>query len=70
VETVFLSLGGRFRGRLTPMEGKNVFVRQAQFRRYDDEEFRLRTACAIIDGKIRNTRHVLQRYHRTTRTRR
>jgi CRISP-associated protein Cas1 len=64
VETVFLSLGGRFRGRLTPAEGKNVFLRQAQFRRYDDETFRLRTAISIIDAKIRNARHVLQRYQR------
>jgi CRISPR-associated protein Cas1 len=64
VETVFLSTSGRFRGRLTPAEGKNVFVRQAQFRRYDDDEFRLRLATTLIDAKIRNARHLLQRYQR------
>ena len=64
VETVLLSPSGRFRGRLTPGEGKNVFLRQTQFRRHEDEAFRLRIGRAIVGGKIRNARCVLQRHHR------
>jgi CRISP-associated protein Cas1 len=63
-ETVLLSLGGRYRGRLAPAEAKNVFLRQAQFRRCDDMEFRLGVARTIIEAKIRNTRAVLQRHQR------
>jgi len=63
IETVFLSLGGRFRGRLAPAEGKNVFLRQAQFRAYDDANLRLRTARALLNGKICNSRRLLQRHH-------
>ncbi|BDI31519.1 CRISPR-associated endonuclease Cas1 [Capsulimonas corticalis] len=62
VETVLLSYGGKFRGRLTPPDAKNVFLRQTQFRRYEDMEFRLRIARAIVAGKVRNARSVLQQY--------
>ena len=64
VETVLLSYGGRFRGRLQPAESKNVFVRMAQFRRYEDSEFRLRTGQVIVNAKIKNSRFILQRYYR------
>ncbi len=63
VETVLLSYGGRFRGRLCPAEGRNVFLRQTQFHRYDDTAFRLRIAQTLVDAKIRNGRFVLQRYY-------
>jgi CRISPR-associated protein Cas1 len=33
IETVVLSPTGRYRGRLTPADGKNVFLRQTQFMR-------------------------------------
>jgi CRISPR-associated protein Cas1 len=62
IETVLLSFAGRYRGRLSPAEGKNVFLRQAQFRRYDEPEYRLSMARTLLDAKIRNARYVLQRY--------
>jgi len=61
VETVFLSMSGRYRGRLAPAEGKNVFLRQTQFRRLDDPSFRLATARAIVAGKLRSMRGLLKR---------
>jgi CRISPR-associated protein Cas1 len=64
IETTFLSMGGRYRGRLTPADAKNVFVRQAQFRRYDDLDFRMRTARSLLDGKLRNSRQLLLRHGR------
>jgi len=62
IETILLSYGGKFRGRLAPADAKNVFLRQAQFHRYEDMEFRLRIGIAIVDGKVKNARTVLQHY--------
>src|SRR5579884_1225439 len=39
VDTVFLSTAGKFRGRLISQVGKNVELRQQQFRRGDDMAF-------------------------------
>lgn len=64
IETVLLSFHGKFRGRLFPAEGRNVFLRLEQFRCYEDMAFRLKVARAIVDGKIRNARVVLQRHQR------
>ncbi len=64
IETVLLSFGGRFRGRLQPAESKNIFIKMAQFRRYDDMDFRMCIAETIVDAKIRNSRFILQRYNR------
>src|SRR4051812_25603776 len=47
IETVLLSYGGRFRGRLTPAESKNVFLRRTQFQRYEDGLFRLEVARVL-----------------------
>ncbi len=62
VETVLLSSTGRLRGRLAPAEGKNVFIRQAQFQRQQDPEYRLRMARVLVEGKIRNSRALLQQH--------
>ena len=64
IETSILSLSGRLRGRLAPADSKNIFLRQAQFRRYDDMEFRLTLARTIVEAKIRNARVIVQRHHR------
>ncbi len=66
VETSFLSLGGKFRGRLAPAEAKNIFLRQAQFRRYEDMTFRLTQARTSIGAKIRNARSLVHRHHRNS----
>ncbi|HTE18890.1 MAG TPA: CRISPR-associated endonuclease Cas1 [Armatimonadota bacterium] len=62
IETVFLSPGGRYRGRLAPAEGKNVFLRRAQFRAADLPEFRLEVSRAIVLAKCRSSRVVVRRY--------
>lgn len=64
IETVLLSYGGKFLGRLSPADSKNVFIRQAQFVRYDDMDFRVRIAKSIVSGKIKNARILLQRFLR------
>ena len=64
IDTAFLAGDGHFRGRLVTSEGKNVFLRQWQFRRLDDLSFRCCTAAAMIAAKIRHARLLLQRHAR------
>lgn len=64
IELSFHSMNGRFRGKLTPPESKNVFLRLAQYERSRDEEFKLRIAREIIAAKLKNQRTLLLRYQR------
>ncbi|OFW12796.1 MAG: CRISPR-associated endonuclease Cas4/Cas1 [Acidobacteria bacterium RIFCSPLOWO2_12_FULL_67_14] len=57
------SFGGWFHGLTQGLGLKNVFLRQEQFRRADDEAFCLRVAREIVASKIRNQRTLLQRNH-------
>lgn len=61
IDTVFMSQGGRFRGRLQGFAGKNILLRQAQFRRSDDPDFLRQLAARFAQGKISNCRLVLRR---------
>lgn len=62
IETCLLSTGGKFRGRLAPAEGKNIFLRRQQFHCCESPDIRIRTARAILASKISNARYVLQRH--------
>lgn len=64
IDTVFMSIHGKYRGRLISEFGKNVELRRAQFRRMEDEAFRLSLAKAYIQGKIGNSRVLLRRFNR------
>lgn len=64
IEVSFLSMSGRLKGKLTPAESKNVFLRLAQYQRSRDEEFKLRIARSILEGKMKNQRTMLLRYQR------
>jgi len=59
----YFSMGGWFYGMTTGLGLKNVFLRQSQFRRADDEDFCVRIARSIVASKIRNQRTLLQRNH-------
>jgi CRISP-associated protein Cas1 len=54
VDVVFLTQGGRFRGRLNGDGGKSAEVRRRQYERAMDKSFCLMQARAIVAGKIRN----------------
>jgi CRISPR-associated protein Cas1 len=54
VDVVFLTQGGRFRGRLNGDGGKSAEVRRRQYERARDERFCLAQAQAIVAGKIKN----------------
>ncbi len=67
VDTVLLSVHGRYRGRLVGPERRNVLLRQQQFKRYEDEPFRLGVGRAVVEGKLRNMRTLLMRLARRRR---
>jgi len=64
IEVSFLSMNGRLKGKLTPVQSKNVFLRLAQYDRYRDEEFKLMIARSILEAKMKNQRTLLLRYQR------
>ncbi len=57
------SVGGWFYGLTQGLGLKNVFLRQEQFRRADDEKFSLNLAREIVASTIKNQRTLLQRNH-------
>jgi CRISPR-associated protein Cas1 len=65
IDTVFLRLDGRYKGRLAQEEPKNVFLRRRQFLLSGDDSFCLAAARNIVSGKLHNAVTVLQRIRRT-----
>ncbi len=61
IDTVFLTPGGRFRARLLLDEPGHVTLRQRQYMRLGDEEFRLDLARRIVHGKLENQARMLLR---------
>jgi len=64
IEVSFLSMKGRLKGKLSPVESKNVFLRLAQYDKSRDEGFKLKMAGDILDAKIKNQRTLILRYQR------
>ena len=64
IDTVLLSSRGQYRGRLVGPEKRNILLRQMQFRRYEEADFRLQVARALVEGKLRNMRTLLMRLGR------
>lgn len=54
IEVVFLSQGGRFRGRLNGDSSRAIEVRRRQYERSFDKDFCLTQARAFVAGKIQN----------------
>jgi CRISPR-associated protein Cas1 len=54
IDVVFLTRGGRFRGRLNGDGGKSAELRSRQYQRAHDPGFRLAQARIIVAGKITN----------------
>lgn len=64
IEVAFMSTDGRLKGRLLPVESRNVPLRLQQYERYHDPVFRLGLAQALVRGKLHNARAVVLRYMR------
>ncbi|MFQ5560855.1 MAG: CRISPR-associated endonuclease Cas1, partial [Nitrospinota bacterium] len=65
IDTVFLGRNGRFNGKIAFQAGKNVFLRQAQFKLLEDSGFKLKISKEIVSGKLRNQLSFMQRITRS-----
>jgi CRISP-associated protein Cas1 len=63
VPIAYFSMGGWFYGVTQGLGVKNIFLRREQFRLADVPGYCLRLARALVAGKIRNQRTMLQRNH-------
>jgi CRISPR-associated protein Cas1 len=63
IDTVFLSLYGKYRGRLVSEFGKNIDLRRLQFQKIAEPEFRMKMAKSYVQGKLYNSRVILRRYN-------
>jgi CRISPR-associated protein Cas1 len=63
-DTVFLTLQGRYKGRLVGPSGGNGQLRLRQYARVLEPAYALETARAIVRAKLANTRTLLMRYAR------
>ncbi len=64
VDVVFLTQTGRFHGRLVGEAPPHVPLRRMQYRRAEDTTWGLEAARAMVEGKLRNERALLQRFRR------
>lgn len=64
ISTTFLSSNGKFNGKLSFGDSKNIFLRQKQFRILDNSKKSLAIAKNIVAGKIRNEISFMQRIKR------
>ncbi len=64
VPIVYFSMGGWFYGVTHGLGVRNIYLRREQFRLADISGFCLRFSRALVAGKIRNQRTMLQRNHR------
>ncbi len=54
IEMAIFSRTGRLKGQLTSPATKNITLRVQQFKKYDDDAFRLTLSKAFVSGKINN----------------
>lgn len=64
IEVTFMTVDGRYHGRLIGEVTAHVALRQAQYLRTANPEWTLHQAQAIVAGKLRNQRVLLQRFTR------
>lgn len=65
IDTVFCTRDGRYLGRYTTPEPKNVMLRKQQFALLDNQEFGLDLTRQIVTGKLMNMITLLMRVNRT-----
>jgi CRISPR-associated protein Cas1 len=62
IEMAILTRTGRLIGQITSPATKNIELRVAQFRKYDDEAFKLNLSKAIVHGKVINSLSLLKAF--------
>ncbi len=63
VDTVLLTRDGRYKGRISGVTSKNIFVREAQFSRRQDPGFCLNLSRQLVLAKAYNSQTMLRRQH-------
>ncbi len=66
IEVVFLTVDGRYKGRLVGAERGNGLLRLRQYARVSDPDGSLGVARALVTAKLHNLRTLLRRYARRT----
>ncbi|WP_298814739.1 CRISPR-associated endonuclease Cas1 [Chloroflexus sp.] len=64
IEVTFMTIDGRYQGRLIGQTTAHVALRQAQYACAADQARALTLAQAFVEGKLRNQRALLQRFSR------
>jgi CRISP-associated protein Cas1 len=64
IDTVFLSMHGKYRGRLISEFSKNIELRRTQFEKLGEPAFALNVARSYVRGKVENCRILLRRHNR------
>lgn len=64
IDTAFMSLRGRLKGRLAPIASKNIQLRLCQYERSKDQQFNRNCAVRIVSAKIAASAESLRRYQR------
>ncbi len=65
IDIHFLTINGQYLGKLSPIRGKNIELKLAQYRAFEDRKQRLALAKAFVAGKIENQRRLLRRHNKT-----
>lgn len=61
IDTVFLSVYGKYRGRISSKFSKNIDIRKEQFNKFGDPTFALELSRQFVYGKLYNSLKVLRR---------
>ena len=61
IDTVYMTVHGDYRGRLTSALSKNIELRIKQFKHCDNKEFAMTIAKECVRGKLENYRSLLRR---------
>lgn len=64
IDTAFMTMQGRLKGRLTPLESRNVPLRLRHYELSQKKEFALKISQKMIAGKIANSISILARHQR------
>lgn len=64
IDTVFMTVNGKYRGRLVSTFSKNIDLRRIQFRKLEEGAFILELAKKFVEGKLSNYRILLRRYQK------
>jgi CRISPR-associated protein Cas1 len=60
----FFNIHGRLKGKLLPIESKNIPLRLMQYEKFKDDCFKIVFSQCIVQGKIKNQKALLQRFSR------